>query len=102
MGILCESMYERVLKVEIFWMNYQTILILDLAFISLPADVLWGLFLFVTHSFIRDKQKQTPQDVCGEATKAFIWNKKFIVCNASQEMCLIFVHNVLTICLLIG
>ena len=41
---------------------------------SLPADVLWGLFLFVTHSFLpkwmRDEQKQTPQDVCGEATSA--------------------------------
>ena len=38
---------------------------------SLPADVLWGLFLFVRHSFLpkmRDEQKQTPQDVCGEAT----------------------------------
>ena len=43
---------------------------------SLPADVLWGLFLFVTHSILptdrgekwmRDEQKQTPQDVCGEA-----------------------------------
>ena len=44
---------------------------------SLPADVQWGLFLLVTHSFLpkekmkkwmRDEQKQTPQDVCWEAT----------------------------------
>ena len=33
---------------------------------SLPTDVLWGLFLFVTNSF-RDEQNQTLQDICGEA-----------------------------------
>ena len=36
-------------------------LIMRPCFGSLPADVLWGLFLFVTHSFM------TPQDICGEA-----------------------------------
>ena len=44
---------------------------------SLPADAPWGLFLLVTHSFLptdrgekgmRDKQNQTPRDVCGEAS----------------------------------
>ena len=36
-------------------------LIMRFCFGSLPADVLWGLFLFVTNSFM------TPQDICGEA-----------------------------------
>ena len=35
---------------------------------SLPADVLWGLF--VTHSFLKwMRDKRTPKDVCGEATR---------------------------------
>ena len=41
--------------------------------ISLPADVLWGLF--VTHSFLGEKwmrDKQTPKDVCGEAMEIYV------------------------------
>ena len=35
---------------------------------SLPADVLWGSF--VTHSFLKwMRDKRTPKDVCGEATR---------------------------------
>ena len=57
---------------------------------SLPADVPWGLLLLVTHSFLpsladvrgekwmRDKQKQTPQDVCGEAIWIDAFERKYI------------------------
>ena len=45
-----------------------------------PADVLWGWFFFVTHSFLPVGRNEcvTPQDVCGEAIFAVEFEKLLV------------------------